>query len=378
MAIGEASGAARVARRLVDAAPRDPTAQQLAYESCRAAGHHIEAEQYARRWQAAVPDRELAPDAAIAEGLLHKGDFSGALTLLAPHGAEAADSGAHSRSLAIAAEAHAGIGNYEAAFSLIEPRLTRSATWRNLAARLASEQVAQPGEAARWLNAVEAVTAQLGQLPVDPSSTTTADFTRERLNLATAWARLGHRLQDSQALEYGYRQLAELTAGSLKQDPDAWEALAEVAAWADDQEGVEAAYRRVLALDPRRARSANHLARLLLGSKEPSARAEALTWAAVAAEQVPVEANYHNTLGRAYLAAGELSLARVPFERALRLNATHLDAMLGYASLLSRAGEREIAARWFNRLDPIYRTSGSQPADLAAEYEQLRRQFSQP
>src|SRR5688500_1236466 len=146
--------------------------------------------------------------------------------------------------------------------------------------------------------------------------------------------------------------------------------------WSGDQAEVEAAYRRVLALDPRQAPAANQLAQLLLGVGDASIRAEALTWARVAAEQVPIEPEYQATLARAHLAVEDSAPARATFERALRLDDAHLDAMLGLATLLVRAGEVETAERWFTRLAPQYERSLPTEPHLQGEFQELSARFS--
>jgi tetratricopeptide (TPR) repeat protein len=356
----------------------DADAQRIAFEACRDAGRVFETRRYATRWRKLAPANAMGPDLALAEALLLAGDFDGVLQAIGPHREHVSGtSGEANRLLVVTAEASAALGESDTAFSVIEPRLPRSAAWREIAIRLASERVRDLRTAWSWLEAVE-THLELQAASIDLTSNATPELSSERLRLARGWSRLGSRLGSTDALERGRKLLQSLTAGPLKQDPDAWSALAETAAWSDQPSELESACRRALALDPRQGPAANRLARLLLGAEDSFARAEALTWARVAAEQDPIEPEYQDALARAHRAVNDEVQARAAFERALRLDDSNLDAMLGLADLLLRAGETETASLWFTRLEPAFARTTPPDARLQREFESLSRRFAPP
>lgn len=372
--------AARVAGRLALALPHDPAAQRLAFEALRDAGSYAQAEYCAMRWQqAASPADSVWADAAVAEARLLSGNYAGASQALSSHVARNGETAVEmARLLSLAAEAHAAMGDYPVAFALVAPHLADSPTWRAVATRLAAERIADADEAVRWLREVELALVKAETYASEVSISPAAqDLARERLAVANAWDRIGARFSDQQARERARAQLAELTSGPLAQDPDAWEALATANSDVGLLIEAEAAYRRVLTLDPRRPSAANALARLLIRADEQSLRAEALTWARIAVDQDPIEPAFHSTVARAYLAVASTLAARDAFERALRLDDRHLDAMLGLALMLVEAGEADTAARWHARARPLYLGSPPSDASLRAQFELLEQHLSE-
>lgn len=371
--------AARVAVRLALALPHDPAAQRLAFEALRDAGSYAQAEYCALRWQQAAPADSVWADAAVAEARLLAGDYAGASEALSPHVARAGETAVElARLLTLAAEVHAAMGDYPVAFAFVAPHLADSPSWRAVATRLAAERIADADEAVRWLTEVELALkkgdASSSEISISPES---LELARERLALANGWGRIGARFGSQQARERARAQLLQLASGPLAQDPDAWEALASASSAVGLNIDAEAAYRRVLTLDPRRPSAADALARLLIRSDEQSLRTEAMTWARIAVDQDPSEPAFHSTLARAHLAARSTVAARDAFERALRLDDHHLDAMLGLALLLLESGETDTAARWYARVRPLYRTAPPAEASLRAQFQLLEQHLGE-
>ncbi|MEL7238549.1 MAG: tetratricopeptide repeat protein, partial [Planctomycetota bacterium] len=86
-------------------------------------------------------------------------------------------------------------------------------------------------------------------------------------------------------------------------------------------------------------------------------------------------AAYHDTLARGYLALGQREAAREAFERALRLDANHLDALLGLAVTLIDDDQRDRAARLYARLEPVFRTTDEPAPHLRAEFRKVADTF---
>ncbi len=372
--------AARVARRLAKRLPHDAAIQQMAFASCRAAEQFAEAEQYAHRWRSLTQAEPLPADLALAESRALQSNFEGALEAISPYlGAEMSEEGDRVR--VIAAEAFAALGQPQRAMELLGPGLARNPAWRAVAIRIAAEHTSTIAEAARWQEAVEqawssaARTGSMGDAGDDESFP--PGIGRERVALAAGWVRIGQRLGDPQALARGREQLTELTAGPLRASPDVWAELARASTLSQDFDAAESAYRRVLTLSPRNAPASNALARLLLHHADARRRTEALAWSRIAVEEDPSNAGYQDTLARSHLVHGETSEAVAAFKCALRLDDTHLSAMLGLSVLLLDLGERETAAGWYQRLQASHAAAPTEVAHLREEFDRLSRVFAQ-
>ena len=372
--LADPAQAARVARRAADAVPADAELQRLAYAATRDAGASLDALWYARRWSRsmsaggdAVHADAVYADTAVADALLALDQPGEAAALALKHLDRARTApGEFGQLLGIAAEALAATGDAGGAFEVMLPYLHRDdetgAGWRLTLARLAGRRLADAGEARRWLRTLDAQLARLGD----------GGSPAERLEAAEAWARLGARFDDPDDLGEANRRLAALLEGPLRSPTTpalaasaerAWATRARLATLAEEAEVAESAWRRALALAPRRADAAAALAYLLLSTPDPAGApaagpapatsrgdvartlrppadraAEAVTWATVAAESEPTAADYQELLARAREALGDAGAAAGAFERALRLDPDHLGATLGLATLLLDAG----------------------------------------
>ncbi len=417
--LGRPDEAARVAARAAANAPLSPDLQRLGYAATRAIGDTAGSAFFANRWRQTLDFEDpiaMYADTAVADALVLRGRYDEALAVIEPRLDDAlADAGTFGHLLSLAAESLAAVGMPNRARQIIAPQLGRDdaggAGWRRLAARLAADTIGDSNDARGWLTLLD---YHIERLPIGP------DRLSDEVDAAVAWGRLGVRLDDAEAIRTARRRLTRLTSGGLAgADVEllrrSWAALARVDASDGRTTDAEAAWRRLLTLSPRDPVAANQLAHLLLTQHvEPLTSREleeVVAFADLAVELQPETAAHHDTQARARLAAGQpIESARTAFERALRLDESYIDAMLGLASLeltasldvpppvlddgdwpLDVTTTRQAAARreaavasrnkaleLYRQLRPIYLTSArTTPHEphLAAEFRRLAAAF---
>ncbi len=284
MAALDPDAAVTLANRAASLAPGNSVVLRQVAELMLGLNRWRELRTLATSWRAADSSRTPDADVAIAQACLNLKDYPAGLAALKPWttAAQSNPKGPGSLSvLNINARLLIGAGRESEARTFLQPALTaspevRAAIWLRTAAELASSV-----EAARsWIEAVR---------PMIP-----ADAVDEQLAIAGAWSVLASRFPtDAPTILAATReQLTALT--QAHETAPAFEALGVVCHRLSDYPAAEQAYRRALAIDPKRTTALNNLATILLEVKHDPAAA--LAPAAQAAELSPSAASL-GTLG---------------------------------------------------------------------------------
>jgi tetratricopeptide (TPR) repeat protein len=362
---GEPQKAEAVARRAAAAFPDDVEPVRLVAAVYAAMGRWPEVRDAATTWRRLTPDQTLEPDLLVARAMLNTNEAAAAAERLAPHaGAETAKGDkASSEVLDLYARALIAAGKGDEAAAVLEPLARQSAGWRRLWLDLAGAFRSRDLEpAAKWILRVEPLVAK--------------DVAAERRDLAGAWYVVGREFDDRESLATAKRIVEPLKAASdIDVAADAWMIAASCDEALGDFGGAESQYRQSLKLRAGQPAAQNNLAYVLLlkGGDGPLAEAHELASAAVAA--APNVASFHDTLARVEVKRGRLDAAATAFRRALSLEPTSVEAMIGLADVLSQSGRRDEARAQLTQIDGALQAVPRLPKPLAGQLEALRGQL---
>ncbi|MGB7160706.1 MAG: tetratricopeptide repeat protein, partial [Tepidisphaeraceae bacterium] len=132
--------------------------------------------------------------------------------------------------------------------------------------------------------------------------------------------------------------------------PEVFLLLASIADAAGDGATAESHYRRALKVSPDTPAALNNLAYLLL-TRGDGNLSEAQTMAARAVALAPTNPSFHDTLARVQLQAGDAPAARKSFDRAIDLDPSNVEAMIGKATALSGTGDRDELRTLLQQID---------------------------
>ena len=184
--------------------------------------------------------------------------------------------------------------------------------------------------------------------------------------LAAAWYGL--------SVKHGFGEGAANAAkvlDDLIEKPDApAEALFLRAAVADrmmDRKTAEDFYRRGLGRQPNALEAMNNLAYLILLRDGDLDEARQMASKAVGA--APDRPGFHDTLARVLARQGEHDAAIDSFNRALKLDPANLEALLGLAAVLEKAGKREPAAALLPRIETLLQSQARMTPEMRGELE---------
>jgi tetratricopeptide (TPR) repeat protein len=228
----------------------------------------------------------------------------------------------------------------------------KSANWRATWLSIARSTMTSKENAAAW---IEQISPNIPQ-----------DSMVEQYVLAQAWYDAGQKFSEMSYVNKAYNILTPL----ISRD-DVKPAILLLAGRTDEVRGdlasAEAAYRKLVSIEPKAALGLNNLAYVLyLENKDLK---EAATLATSAIALAPATSDYHDTLARVHAKLGQTDLATKSFQEALRLEPNKLDTLIGLADTFTRGGQRNKAADLLEQIDSLLPVNRPLPA---AEAEQLR------
>jgi tetratricopeptide (TPR) repeat protein len=292
----------------------------------------------------------------IAEIRLAQGDAAAAVKVLAPYAQELANHpGGNMPMLSAMVRAWVMSGREKEARALLDPLLAKDRTWRIAWLQLASTDIPDANLAAEWVRHVAPMLA--------------ADSTDEQVALGSAWYNLSVRGRVEGAAELAAKAL-DTVVRKADVPADALLLRAAIADRLGDYKTSEDFYRRGLQRNPNHPEAMNNLAYLLL-MRGGDAK-EARTLAARAVELAPRTASFYDTLARTQAKLGERDAAIASFRKALDLEPTSLEALIGLASVYSESGKRNLAADLMPQIDTLLKTRPTLAAPLRQELEALR------
>lgn len=246
--------ASTLANRAMNAAPSNPAPARLAAQIALGLGRWNDMLTASLAWRERDTTRGVEPDLAIAEAQLNLKQHERGLEALRPRLATIAkplDDNAL-RILNLTARLLVASGRERDARALLTPHLADSSPMRvSVWLPIAVRDLPSFDLCAAWLTQLRAA------IP--------ADATDEQITLSTAYTVLASRFKDQQdsMLAEAKGILARLTQPGSPPSPAAHEALGVLLHRQNDLAGAEAAYRKAIDLDPKRATSLNNLADIL-------------------------------------------------------------------------------------------------------------------
>lgn len=348
--------AAKVARENMEAFPNDASSARVAATVFRSAKRYDLAAAAAQKWRERSALDPKDADWMLADIRLAQNDPASALRTLAPYAASlTADPRSNPAMLTTLLRAQSMGGKEADARALLRPMLAEERRWRSLWMQLASASVLDPLAAESWLKEITPIV-----LIQDAS---------EQVELADAWYILATRAPVVGALEQSARLLDSIAARS---DAPASAILLRgaVADRMNDPQTAEASYRRGLELANDQPGPMNNLAYLILLRGGDLAEARKLIDRAITL--APDNAGFYDTLARIQLQQNQRDAAIASFEKALKLDPQHLEAMVGLATTYCDAGRREPAAGLLVQIDSIVRNKPPMSPQLRKELESLR------
>jgi Flp pilus assembly protein TadD len=344
--------------------PDDVEAVRLVAAVYAAMGRWPELRDAATTWRRLTPDQALEPDVLIARAMLNSNEAAAAAERLAPHAKSEAAKGdkASAEVLDLYARALIAAGKSEEAAAALEPLARQSAAWRRLWLDLAGGFRSLDLEAAaRWVTRVEPLVAK--------------DVPQERRDLAGAWYVVGREFDDRESLANAKAIAQPLTTGGdADVAADAWMIAASCDEALGDLDAAERAYRQSLKLRADQPAAQNNLAYVLLLKGGDGALAEAQELAASAVAASPSVSSFYDTLARIEARRGRLDAAVTAFRRALSLEPTSIEAMIGLADVLSQSGRRDEARAQLVQIDNALQAAPRLPKPLQTQLDAVRGQ----
>ena len=353
--------AAQAAESTLAAFPTSPDAARFGAVTLRDIGKLAEATEAARKWRERAQENPRPADAMIAELLLAQDQPAQALRQLAPY-AEAlkSDPDPVEPMLPLLLRAYAATGQEKQARAILEPRLSQDLSARVVWLQLAESNIRDGDEAVAWVRQVEPLLGQSIQ---------------ERTALAAAWYGISVKHRREEGAVHAAKVL-----DALIQKPDAAaDALFLRAAVADrlsDPKTAEDCYRRGLSLQADSPEGLNNLAYLILLRDGDLNEARQLASRAVAL--APGRPGFHDTFARVLAQQGEHDAAMESFNRALKLDPTHLESLLGLAGVLAKSGKPEQAVALLPRIEKLLGSEAGFPPQMRDELDALRALAKRP
>lgn len=356
--------AVNLADRLLDNLPGEPEAAALATTIYRASRQWAPMKQAAGQWRKLLPggssDAVRPADLAIAEACSNLQQPAEVIAALQPHLVDAARAPEENATLLrLAASAMLASNQPERADDLLGPLLPTSKPARVIWLRITAEPAMPPPLANEWLARAAAA--------IDPSA----------VDEATAYARaasvVATRYGDPQPIRNAIDVLRRHTI-EPRPDPEAMFLTAALHMQLGQLADAERMYRSVIAARPDYAEARNDLAYVLLLRNGDLKEARSL--AATAAAATPDNSNMHETLGRICAALDDRPAAMAAYDRALQLNGSNLDALIGKAHLLRQQGQSAEARKLMARITPMLNSAPPLAEPVRVQLEQLRTQQS--
>jgi tetratricopeptide (TPR) repeat protein len=354
--------AVATAERAAEAFPTDTDLPRIASELQRELGKLDRAAADARLWLARSADNPRPARLAVAEIEVARGNAKGAIDVLAPVTPQLIeyprrDIAASSALL----RAYAAAGRADEAQKILQPLLPSDRVWRMLWLQIASLDLRDTALGAKWIGIAEPMIGE----------------EVERIAMADAWCHLAARTSGKETTA-AYEAAAKVLDGIVaRQDApaDAIIVRGMVCERAGDIKGAEELYRRALRLQPKRPETLNNLAYLILEQHENGAAvnlSEAKAMADQAVRLAPTNASFLDTLARIQFRGGDRDAAIASFQRALSLDPQSLDAMLGLATAMMDAGQRNAAANLLPQIELALKTRPNLSPQLRKELDALR------
>jgi Flp pilus assembly protein TadD len=195
------------------------------------------------------------------------------------------------------------------------------------------------------------------------------DAPAERRDLATAWYVVGREFNDRESLTTAKSVAQPLTA-SGDVAAEAWMIMASCDEALGDLGAAGREYREALKLRPNQPAAQNNLAYVLLLKGDSLDEAHQLSTAAVTAS--PNTSSFHDTLARVEAKRGNRDAAVTSFRKALALDPTSVEAMIGLTEVLAQSGNREDARAQLVQIDAVLQTSPRLPPQLQTQLDAVR------
>ncbi len=355
--------AAAAAERAAEAFPTDTDLPRIASELQRQLGKLDRAAADARLWLTRSADNPGPARLAVAEIEVARGDASAAIDVLAPVTPQLiANPRSDVAATSALLRAYAAAGRADDAQKILQPLLASDRVWRMLWLQIASLDLRDTTLGAKWIGIVEPMIGE----------------EVERIAMADAWCHLAARTsgKDSSAAYDAAAKVLDPIVGRQDAPADAIIVRGMVCERSGDVKGAQELYRRALRLQPKRPETLNNLAYLILEQYESGAAAASLSEAKSMADQAvrlaPTNASFLDTLARIQLRVGDRDAAIASFRRALSLDPQSLDAMLGLATAMVDAGQRNAAADLLPRIELALKTRANLSPQLRKELDALR------
>jgi tetratricopeptide (TPR) repeat protein len=355
--------AALIARRTAELLPASAPAQRLAALTFHSLDQAPASRQYAVRWKQLDAASALDVDTLLGDLSLGDGQPAQALKHVEPYRAVALQKpDAHRATLVVLARAIASAESLEKSTAMLEPMLPASAAARSalLSALSTATDANQAGAA---------MTKLISATP-QPAE---AEWYAITVNALGA----GERGLDAALLPL-VQPIASRFASKADSSPHWLLVNAEVCRRSKDFAGAEKSLRDALVRQPGLADAQNLLAYVLI--EQQKQLPEAIALADAATKSAPDRPSFFDTLARAQLLTGDLDSADRAFRAALNLDANHLDALVGLASLQLKRDQKSAAQETLTRIDRLVSAdqskAGRVPSHLSGELNSLREALS--
>jgi tetratricopeptide (TPR) repeat protein len=356
---GRFDEAITIATRSEQLFPADAQAAQMSTQVYAAANRYGQMLLAAQRWRRLSNEHPLNADSAIARAQISLGDLTAAAQTLAPYLAQARlepdrypDAFTANLYLLVAS------GKSADAAQLLTPLCSDSSQWRTTWYALASAHPTAQA-AVSWMNALPAAAVAA---PADAFSA------------SNAWFNIAQQFNHKEAYQRAESILTKLTA-----QPDAsmnqWQLLAYVERAQGKLKEAEAAFRKVLLLEPNHPDTQNNVAYLILLRNGDLGEARQLAEGAVAAN--PGSVSYLDTLARIQDKQGNVDAALTTFNKGLSLEPTNVEILVGKASMLLRAGRKGDVIAMAPQLDQAARGAAGASADVMKQLQAVRTAITQ-
>jgi predicted Zn-dependent protease len=333
----QVSEAEAIAARAMQASPTKIEPARVLTAMTSSVGQWTKALAAAQEWRNRAPGRSMDADIQIAEAKLHLNDPQAAVAQLMPYMVQAqASPNQNIEVIKVYAEALVRNGRSSDAKAMLDPLLPQSPRWRMLWLDLGVRTSNDAATARTWIEKVA------------PQALSGGD--EDHLALAEAWCAAGQRFNDSSFLLQG-REIAQTLSERANPPAPALLTLGTIAQQMNDLPTAELNFRKVIQLDATNSTAKNDVANVILSRGGDFNEAREFAQEAITA--APTNSSFYYTLASIDARNGNANGAMAGFKKAIALDATSADALIGLAEIQVRGDHHEEAAATLGQAESI-------------------------
>lgn len=357
LTLGQADQATAYAQRAMDYLPTNPDAAQLATEAYAATRKPTQMLTAAQAWRSRSLENPQRADMAIADAELTMGRSQAALAQLQPYVAGIKENPQASVGLTtVYARALLLANQPQQVQQMLLPLAQKDSQWRLVWLRLLSVAPRNTDADSAWIQQVAPYMSK--------------DNSGDQLALGRAWYDLAMRYTSQPAMKNAHAIFTELT-----QAPDAPAALymllGSTSEFLGDWPGAETAYRQSVAKDPKNSIAMNQLANALLHRNEKLD--QALELARQATSISPQVSPMWDTLARIYDKMGNTQEALNTFQKAVSIQPSNVEALIGLASTMVRLNHMDDARQTMRTVENLVQGADKLPDAVTQQLAQVRK-----